>query len=196
MHPPFVLKLGGSLERSAHGIVDILLENSPPVLIVPGGGRYADMVRRAKLPDDVSHWMAIAAMDMFGWHLSSLGLPVTGQLEIPQGPAIILPYAVMRRADPFPHSWDVTSDSIAAWIAHQLGLNLVLLKSVDGIREHGKIIRILDYEIKTDVVDPCFIRYVRSLNLACLVLNGRRPERIRILLSGGEPLGTVIGATL
>ncbi len=196
MNPPFVLKLGGSLERSAQAIVGLLLENSPPVFIVPGGGRYANAVRRANLPENTSHWMAIAAMDMFGWQLSSYGLPVTDKLEIPTEPVVFLPYSAMRQADPLPHSWDVTADTIAAWAAHRLGLNLVVLKPVDGIREHGRLLRILCSEIKTDVVDPCFIRYVLSRDLAALVLNGRRPERIRTLLSGGEPRGTSIGATL
>jgi acetylglutamate kinase len=39
----------------------------------------------------------------------------------------------MRAADPLPHSWDITSDSIAAFIAGALGAGeLILLKPVDG----------------------------------------------------------------
>jgi aspartokinase-like uncharacterized kinase len=196
MHPPFVLKLGGSLEHSAHAIIDLLLENLPPVLIVPGGGRYANEVRKAKLPAEESHWMAIAAMDMFGWQLSSFGLEVTGNLEIPQGPVVFLPYLTMRRIDPLPHSWDVTSDTIAAWTAQMLGLSLVVAKPVDGIKERGKLLQILRYEVETDVVDACFIRYILLHGIDAFVVNGKRPERIRTLLTGGKPPGTVISATL
>lgn len=196
MHPPFVLKLGGSLEHSARAIIDLLREQLPPILVVPGGGRYAEEVRRAKLPDEVSHWMAIAAMDMFGWQLSSFGLDVTGNLEVPQKPVIFLPYLTIKAIDPLPHSWDITSDTIAAWTAQQLGLGLVVAKSVDGIKDRGKLMEVIRSEIDTSVVDPCFIRYVLSHDITTFVVNGKRPERIRTLLAGGKPLGTNIGATL
>jgi aspartokinase-like uncharacterized kinase len=39
----------------------------------------------------------------------------------------------MRSADPLPHSWEVTSDSIAAWLAGALGAHrVVLVKPVAG----------------------------------------------------------------
>ena len=42
---------------------------------------------------------------------------------------VLAPYAWLRRADSLPHSWQVTSDSIAAWIARALGARrLVLVK--------------------------------------------------------------------
>ena len=140
--------------------------------------------------------MAVAAMDMFGWQLSSFGLEVTGSLEIPQGPVIFLPYSTMRQIDPLPHSWDVTSDTIAAWTAQRLGLGLVVAKSVDGIKDRGKLLHMLRHEVETDVVDACFIHYVLSHDIDVYVVNGKRPERIRTLLTGGKPPGTVIRATL
>ena len=42
---------------------------------------------------------------------------------------VLAPYRWLRDADPLPHSWDVTSDSIAAWCAHAVGApQLVLIK--------------------------------------------------------------------
>ena len=32
---------------------------------------------------------------------------------------VLAPSRWLRQADPLPHSWDVTSDSIAAWVAGQ-----------------------------------------------------------------------------
>src|SRR5439155_8330146 len=57
----------------------------------------------------------------------------TGRLNV------LAPSAWLLRADPFPHSWDVTSDSIAAWVARALRTaRLVLLKSVDGVPGPGR----------------------------------------------------------
>ena len=42
---------------------------------------------------------------------------------------MLAPYRWLREADPLPHSWDVTSDSIAAWVASQVGARgLILIK--------------------------------------------------------------------
>ena len=42
---------------------------------------------------------------------------------------VLAPYQWLRDADPLPHSWEVTSDSIAAWVAGVLGATrLVLVK--------------------------------------------------------------------
>jgi 5-(aminomethyl)-3-furanmethanol phosphate kinase len=46
---------------------------------------------------------------------------------------VLAPHAWLRAADPLPHSWDITSDSIAAYIAGVLEASeLILLKPVDG----------------------------------------------------------------
>src|SRR2546421_4006347 len=40
---------------------------------------------------------------------------------------VLAPYHWLRAADPLPHSWEVTSDPIAAWLAGQLGARRVVL---------------------------------------------------------------------
>ena len=40
---------------------------------------------------------------------------------------MLAPYRWLRAADPLPHSWEVTSDSIAAWLAGQLHARRVVL---------------------------------------------------------------------
>ena len=46
---------------------------------------------------------------------------------------MLAPYAWMRATDTLPHSWDITSDSIAAFIAADLGASeLILVKPIDG----------------------------------------------------------------
>jgi aspartokinase-like uncharacterized kinase len=120
-----VVKVGGGIGDEALPAVCAALAGRRSLLVVPGGGRFADAVREADrrhgLHAHTSHRMAILAMEQFGWLLSDLipGVPVL----LPSG----LPL------DELPASWDVTSDSIAAWVAHRVGAErLVLVKAVDG----------------------------------------------------------------
>lgn len=116
------------------------------LLVVPGGGPFADAVRtvdrQLRLSDDAAHWMAILAMDQHA-HLLSSRLPgamivddpagIMAALAAPSGAGrripVLAPYRWLRQADPLRHTWDITSDSIAAWIAGQLPADrLVLIK--------------------------------------------------------------------
>ena len=46
------------------------------------------------------------------------------------GIPVLAPSRWLMEADPLPHSWDVTSDSIAAWVAGQVGAGeLILIKA-------------------------------------------------------------------
>jgi len=165
------------------------------MLIVPGGGIFADVVRKLRVDDDSAHWMAIAAMDQYGWFIVSQGVMATTLLKVPDRPVVFLPYCSMRQHDPLPHSWDVSSDSIAAWVADFLGLDLVLLKSVDGIVENGSLIKQVKNPIITDVVDPFFIPFVLERKITATIINGSRFDRIDKFLMGETVPGTKIGTT-
>jgi probable H4MPT-linked C1 transfer pathway protein len=111
------------------------------LVVVPGGGPFADAVRNAdrrlRIDDATAHWMAVLAMDQYA-HL--IAARVTGGVMVADAGEIadaigaghvpiLAPYRWLRAADPLPHSWDVTSDSIAAWVAGALGATrLVLVK--------------------------------------------------------------------
>ncbi len=45
---------------------------------------------------------------------------------------VLAPYRWLRDADALPHSWDVSSDSIAAWVAGELGARRVVLVKAPG----------------------------------------------------------------
>jgi probable H4MPT-linked C1 transfer pathway protein len=146
-----VVKVGGALLGRAGALPIVVAalrrvaERGDPVLIVPGGGPFADVVRGIDtdigLPDDTAHWMAVLALDQYAELLASR-IPgseiVRTREEAHQAIAagrlpVLAPAAWLRRADPpaLPHSWDVTSDSIAAWAAGQVGARrLVLAKAV------------------------------------------------------------------
>ena len=111
------------------------------LLVVPGGGPFADAVRevdrRYGLSDVAAHWMAVLAMDQYA-HLVASRLAGAVLVEEPADIAaaldagrvpVLAPSRWLRAADPLPHTWDVTSDSLAAWIAGVVGARrLVLIK--------------------------------------------------------------------
>jgi len=187
-----VVKVGGSLFPEAGRITSTLQESRRALLVVPGGGPFARVVRSMGLPDDPAHWMAILAMDQFGWYLAAGGLPVTHDLSRPRTVEILLPYRALRERDPLPHSWNVTSDTIAAWVAAELGLDLLILKSVDGILEDGAPVSRISESMPTDVVDPCLIPFALAHQVRTTILNGRVEGRVRDFLEGKDVPGTVI----
>ena len=151
-----VLKIGGGLLGKA-GAFDLAVEAVTAfrpgrrLVVVPGGGPFADAVRqmfkRARIGDDAAHWMAILGMDQYA-HALAARIPeaslvdsaaeVGAALDARRVP-VLAPYRWLREADPLPHSWEVTSDSIAAWLAGALGARrVVLVKPADG--EHKKLV--------------------------------------------------------
>ena len=146
MNVELVVKLGGSLLKDVEEfdhVLSVLAEvaRARRLLIVPGGGPFADAVRavdaRLRLSDDAAHWMAILAMDQHAHLIAERlvhGALVTSAAEIAHAQSsaripVLAPYRWLREADPLPHSWDVTSDSIAAWCAQAVGASqLVLIK--------------------------------------------------------------------
>jgi aspartokinase-like uncharacterized kinase len=118
-----------------------LVAREARVLIVPGGGPFANAVRevdeRVGLSDDAAHWMAVLGIDQYAQLLASrldLAVLVDGAEAIGRALnsahlPVLAPSSWLRSADPLPHSWEVTSDSIAAWVAGEVGAQqLVLIK--------------------------------------------------------------------
>ena len=193
---PLVVKFGGSLTGCAASLVPVLAHAPGPVLVVPGGGPFADQVRRLDPAPDAAHWMACAAMDQVGLYLASLGLPATAALAIPASPAVLLPYGLLRERDPLPHSWRVSSDTIAAWCAAELGCELVLAKSVDGIEAGGRLVERVTGPVETAAVDPCLIPFALAHGVSALLVNARVPGRLARALAGRTVPGTRIDPSL
>jgi len=141
-----VVKVGGALLDAGDALARTisaleLVARNRTIVIVPGGGPFADAVRSVSeqhpLSDEDAHWMAILGMDQFAILLASRirnAELVHRRGEVARAHArgkipVLAPYGWLREADPLPHSWDVTSDSIAVWIASQVGaLQLILIK--------------------------------------------------------------------
>ncbi len=157
-----VMKIGGSLMDSAEKILAEI--PASPTLIVPGGGIFADFVRIERIDDEAAHWKAIEAMEKYGRFLSTYGYPVTHELKIPGEPTILLPKSVLQKEDPLPHTWDITSDSIAAWVAGVLKCRLVIVKSTD---------------FGEDLVDPSFSSVLAQSGMPAVIINGRAFGSVR-----------------
>jgi dihydroneopterin aldolase len=146
-----VVKLGGGLLARASALDEALAAivaaaSGRRLVVVPGGGPFADAVRTADarfgLPDAAAHWMAVLAMDQYAHLLASrrseLALVRTADeaaraIDAGRVP-VLAPAEWLRAADPLPHSWDVSSDSIAAWLAGALGARRLVLLKPDGVR--------------------------------------------------------------
>jgi aspartokinase-like uncharacterized kinase len=163
-----LLSLGDSLPRTIAALE--LLAGTRSILVVPGGGLFADAVRAASerhsLGDDDAHWMAILGMEQFALLLASKlrkaelvhrpGEIARAQVrgKIP----VLAPYRWLREADPLPHSWDVTSDSIAAWVASRVGARRLILIKPPGHDPRTAVDRYFDRarapEMKLSIVTP------------------------------------------
>jgi Uncharacterized archaeal kinase related to aspartokinases, uridylate kinases len=192
MTVPQVVKIGGSLFDRAGELAALFRELDQPLLIVPGGGTFADAIRRCGISGEPAHWMAVAAMEQFGWYISSFGIPVQQEMDVPDGPVIFLPYTCLRIHDPLPHSWDVTSDTIAAWVADVMHYELIILKSVDGIYSGGVLRETVMEPVTSGDVDPCLIPYVLRHAVPTRIINGRHLQRVRLALTGHDVTGTTI----
>lgn len=217
-----VIKVGGSLVEDFPALAILcqelgLLAKAHRILIVPGGGEFADIVRiyhrRFSLSDVIAHKMAILGMDQFGLFLSDLtpNSQVTYMLDEAENLSsakvlpIFLSSILLFQNNKLEFSWDVTSDSIAAYIADLLhSKKLILITSVDGIftkdpkkEVDAKIIEritirdLLNRSERTSV-DKFLPKILLKTRLDCYVVNGKHPERIKAILNNEKTLCTQI----
>jgi len=192
---PLIVKVGGSLYNQIPDLIPVIKASKRPLFLIPGGGPFAELVRRLQVDNDTAHWMAVSAMEQYGLFIASFGISTTDFIITPLTTTVFLPYRNLRLTDPLPHTWDVTSDSIAAWVAHTLHLDLLLLKSVDGIFINGIFQVQVTRPVETDVIDPFFIPFVVQNSVRATIINGTQPERVEKYLKGDLVPHTDIGTT-
>jgi len=170
---PIIVKLGGSQAFSKYltAWLDALALAAGRVVIVPGGGPFADAVRTAQpamgFDDRAAHRMALLAMEQLGCALADL----RPSLRMAESAAAIraalragavpvwAPTRMALKAKDVPASWDVTSDSLGAWLAGALGAKLLLL--VKSSETPQVPVRAADLAAR-GIVDPCFPRFLAA----------------------------------
>jgi aspartokinase-like uncharacterized kinase len=217
-----VIKIGGSLAEDPEGLRALCnklseLAKKYEIIVVPGGGRFADVVRdfdqHFTLSCGISHRMAILGMDQFGLLLSDITpnsyalhrLENAKRLSEAKKVPIFLPSHLMLQKDPLENSWDVTSDSIATYVASRLHIAKVLLVTdVDGIftkdpKKHSdaNLIKELSVEelrkfVQRTSVDEFLPKLLLKTRIDCYVVNGKHPERIEAILAGQHTVCTLV----
>ena len=182
----WVVKIGGSLLGSpelARWLELFVKFSDGKVIIVPGGGLFADAVREAQgqsnISDPVAHKLAVLAMDQFGLLLAGMnpGLATaSSELEIAERTwqhrgIVWLPSKMVLADDTIPQNWQVTSDSLSAWLANKIGAEqLVLVKSRQLPTKPSSTIP-LQKLVEDGLIDSQFIDFATGQNYKIWALN-------------------------
>ncbi|MCF6119471.1 dihydroneopterin aldolase [Mesorhizobium muleiense] len=203
---PSVVKLGGSTVHAAEleSWIAALAGSKLPIVIVPGGGLFADQVRETQIymdfSDTAAHAMAILAMEQFAQVIldrderlaPARSLEEMGRaLEAGKIP-VWLPSSLALPAPDIPASWDVTSDSLAAWLAGKLGANALLL-----IKQTGAF-------SGSDTIDSLAVRGIVDAGFAAMLPDGvdvhlagpKDAAEAGALLAAGNLPGIAIAASI
>ncbi len=195
----YVIKIGGSVMHMGREILRVLEDLNKDMLIVPGGGLFSDLVKVVydiyNVSDDSAHWMSILAMDQYAYFLASDKYRLTDIPEFSKEITILMPYNLMKKEDPLPRSWNVTSDAIAAWIAGEHNGMMIKVTDVDGVEINGifkKEIHASELRGIPSCIDPATPDVLMEYGTDCFVVNGNHPERVKGYILGDEVIGTLI----
>ena len=181
-------------------------------LFVIGGGEFANLIRKYDgeigFSQDITHETAIDSMDILAKLLNDKlafteisytieeAISISDLNKIP----IMICSDILKENEPFEHSWNVTSDSIASYIASLLNAKLLIATNVNGIYTKdpslsgAELIREIDVnklltfdESSIDLMLPTLLI---EYGLDCYVVNGEYPQRVlSIMENKGADLG-------
>ena len=173
-------------------------------LIILGGGEFANLIRKYDLnltfSSEVTHYTAIDCMDIIAKLVNDKVESARLVYSIDEAQKVsdknLTPIFVvsdfLKKEDPFECSWDVTSDSIAAYISHLLNANLLIVTNVNGIytrepsEEGSKFINKIDAKklltFEESSIDVMLPSLLIEFGTNCYVVNGMYPERVLSLI--------------
>jgi aspartokinase-like uncharacterized kinase len=99
---------------------------------------------------------------------------------------------ILKELDPFEHSWNISSDSIAAYIANLLEAKLLIATNVDGIYTRKPTLAMSNFIDEIDAkellnfdetsVDLMLAELLLQFGSNCFVVNGNYPERVMSII--------------
>jgi dihydroneopterin aldolase len=194
-----VVKLGGSFAHypGLSDIVRALESGAGRTVIVPGGGPFADSVRREQkrigFDDRAAHRMALLAMAEFGHALSSLSpaletaanfAAIRRALSDARAP-VWLPLDLLHGRADLPESWDLTSDSLALWLAARLKAGRIIFLKRGRLPRSAAIADL----VSAGVLDPLAPRFLAKASAEAWLCGPRHLARLADALAAGSPIG-------
>ena len=167
-----VVKIGGSLFPDYAIEMAKQLKNTNS-LIIMGGGEFANLIRKydsdQNFSAEVTHYTAIDCMDIISRLVNdkvdsarlAFSIDEINEISDEGYTPIFVVSDFLKKEDPFECSWDVTSDSIAAYVSHIFNANLFIVTNVNGIYTQDLLLR---------------------FGTNCYVVNGKFPERVLSLI--------------
>lgn len=198
-----VVKIGGSLFPNY--AIDLAKQlKGTDSLIVLGGGEFANLIRKydseISFSQETNHWTAIDCMDIIAKLVNdkvdstklAYNIDEAKKISDDGFTPIFIVSEFLRSEDPFECSWDVTSDSIAAYVSHLLNANLLIVTNVNGIytqepKEPGSTF-ISKIDAKTMLnfqessIDVMLPSLLLKFGTNCYVVNGKYSERVLSLI--------------
>jgi 5-(aminomethyl)-3-furanmethanol phosphate kinase len=198
-----VVKLGGSLAFSENlqKWIAACAACAGRIVIVPGGGPFADAVRSAQsrmaFDDRTAHEMAVLAMEQYGRAFASRN-PLLSLADTPDAiryylaserVPVWMPGRMVFDAPDIAPSWDITSDSLAAWLSGRIGAGrLFLVKSVELASRRERC----ESLAAADIIDKAFPRYFRTSAVPCSILGPADHSAAIAAIRDGVPIGLCI----
>jgi aspartokinase-like uncharacterized kinase len=189
-----VVKLGGSYWASPHlrDWLSAIAALTGRIVLVPGGGPFADAVRKAQAQmgfrDDAAHVMALLAMEQYARALAGLCptlAPAASEAAIRRLVAqkrvpAWCPVPMALRDPSLPASWTVTSDSLALWLARRLRADrVILIKQISCERDTSPA------ELaRAGIVDEAFPAMWASSGVGAFVIGPESRSRLPELVAG------------
>ncbi len=161
--------------------LELLSASKQTIVIVPGGGPFADRVRNLQLQwqfsDAIAHRMAILAMHQYGLMLTGLSSQfecletveaIKERLYYSMRSIVWMPCHEELQQDQVVASWDVSADSLAAWLCVKLNADrLILVKAADLSSYQDDSIEILQH---TNIVDRAFKQMMETVSCPLTIL--------------------------